>query len=75
MFKVENFYERIISGMEEAYTLSAGVPHVIEGNRGIYEYKLQPVTPLISKYKGFIMNENVYALTNQATKSNPNQNP
>lgn len=57
----EQFSERVMKNMEEACSLFAGLPHVIEGDRGIYEHEAQPVGPLMRRYDGSTMNENVYA--------------
>ncbi|RYP14059.1 hypothetical protein DL767_010456 [Monosporascus sp. MG133] len=37
----EQFPERMMKNIEEAYFVFAGLPHVIEGDRGIYEHESQ----------------------------------
>ncbi|RYO78291.1 hypothetical protein DL762_008773 [Monosporascus cannonballus] len=63
----EQFCERVMKSMEE-YSLFAGLPHVIEGNRGICEHESQPMGPLMSRHVYGPMVE--AAFTNPTTKAN-----
>ncbi|KAH7001761.1 hypothetical protein B0J12DRAFT_692604 [Macrophomina phaseolina] len=55
--------EHYVTKLIEAYGIFAGLPHVIEGDRGVYEQETQPVAPLMRRYDGSTMHESIYVST------------